>query len=235
VLIDGSGRHEAVPFRSWLIIILDFSIRLHLGQQTSHRLQHDSPQCGIPATLEVRRALKLPPRRLPPTGALPRTRRPPNKPVGSSSHPSHKQNHTIIMVMLISNYVLVSPFDTSRAPARAPSMPVCSYSGYRPVQRGSRFSTNARAPSLASTDSRTGLTYSSCFSNWVSSGQSTERTSTCLDAARASGALAATSSASSSATSNALPGSVSRLTRWTSAASVAGHIFPVSTSSMARW
>src|SRR5690606_23560358 len=46
VLIDGSGRHGAVPFRSWLIIILDFSIQLPPGQQPPHG---DRPRGHSPA------------------------------------------------------------------------------------------------------------------------------------------------------------------------------------------
>ena len=56
-----------------------------------------------------------------------------------------------------------------------------------------------------------------------------------MEAASARGALAAISSASSERHASALPGSASRLTRCTSAASVAGHMRPVRTSSIARW
>ena len=57
---------------------------------------------------------------------------------------------------------------------------------------------------------------------------------TCFDAARARGAFLAIASASSRATSSARPGAATRLTKWSSAASAAGSIRPVSTSSMAK-
>ena len=93
-----------------------------------------------------------------------------------------------------------------------------------PVQRG-RASPRRRArPPWRRPTRAPGRRTSCCRSNFSASGQSCDCTSTCLDAASARGALAAISSASSSATSSAEPGSASRLTRCTSAASVAGHI-----------